>query len=123
MRPRHYTAENFDPPGRLSPVTVASMRPRHYTAENSHELRQSDVRGLAASMRPRHYTAENGLGRGRSVDDRGGFNEAAALHRGKRFAVGPRFAIPITGFNEAAALHRGKPELDLWEALPDSLLQ
>ena len=83
MRPRHYTAENKD--GDLSEASCydASMRPRHYTAENFDQvvlLRHF----LAASMRPRHYTAEN---RDATVVDAArleGFNEAAALHRGKR---------------------------------------
>ena len=62
MRPRHYTAENEAYPRRLEYEQVASMRPRHYTAENSASGRRFS-RGCA------------------------GFNEAAALHRGKRGAA------------------------------------
>ena len=36
-------------------------------------------------MRPRHYTAENGKRRRSEKPGPQGFNEAAALHRGKRF--------------------------------------
>ena len=38
----------------------------------------------SASMRPRHYTAENGRCRGPDSCRQASFNEAAALHRGKR---------------------------------------
>ena len=84
MRPRHYTAENawaapkpdFDP--------AASMRPRHYTAENSGKVeRTPGPTAYLASMRPRHYTAENDLVRAVHAMVEAGFNEAAALHRGK----------------------------------------
>ena len=35
-------------------------------------------------MRPRHYTAENGRRMRGAARDQSRFNEAAALHRGKR---------------------------------------
>ena len=60
-----------------------------------------------ASMRPRHYTAENSRMRCRRSPTSTGFNEAAALHRGKPPFM-PAFGSPLTCFNEAAALHRGK---------------
>ena len=40
-------------------------------------------------MRPRHYTAENALTAAWQQRKRAGFNEAAALHRGKRPSAVP----------------------------------
>ena len=40
-----------------------------------------------ASMRPRHYTAENVSTSAPHVGLSGGFNEAAALHRGKHLEI------------------------------------
>ena len=66
-------------------------------------------------MRPRHYAAENLVARGRCL--RGsiaiGFNEAAALRRGKQGepVAGGSSAESRSGFNEAAALRRGKRDL------------
>ena len=59
MRPRHYTAENEKPDTASSTLPEASMRPRHYTAEN--QCSSSPPKPLPSC-----------------------FNEAAALHRGKR---------------------------------------
>ena len=62
----------------------ASMRPRHYTAENVlRVVAFAFVEGVA-SMRPRHYTAENYLAIYKRHGSFFSFNEAAALHRGKR---------------------------------------
>ncbi len=58
-------------------------------------------------MRPRLFTAENEPQNCSRKQVFTCFNEAAALHRGKRqhILVPPD---PAAGFNEAAALHRGK---------------
>ena len=58
------------------------MRPRHYTAENREAAERTATAGKA-SMRPRHYTAENAHELALPVAQPSGFNEAAALHRGK----------------------------------------
>ena len=58
-------------------------------------------------MRPRHYTAENMCTWRSCSPAMPRFNEAAALHRGKRAVARIRLRSRF-GFNEAAALHRGK---------------
>ena len=92
MRPRHYTAENNTALPALSIASGASMRPRHYTAENE-LLGAIEAADIPASMRPRHYTAENAVTH--QLDDRPslGFNEAAALHRGKHDDASYRAAL------------------------------
>ena len=76
-----------------------------------------------ASMRPRHYTAENRQSRS-SVRIRCiSFNEAAALHRGKRPPKRAGRSATTPSFNEAAALHRGKPSRGDTASFMMSLLQ
>ena len=121
MRPRHYTAENILNAIHRRFEAEASMRPRHYTAENRsrHHPHRDEPH---ASMRPRHYTAENGGRIRRSCRLSSRFNEAAALHRGKR----TNRALSGTEwrrFNEAAALHRGKLTITQIRILPHSMLQ
>ena len=61
------------------------MRPRHYAAENNVSPLLVRITRLA-SMRPRHYAAENHCVRESAQCLKRGFNEAAALRRGKRVA-------------------------------------
>ena len=63
-------------------------------------------------MRPRHYTAENPSRALAAHHLPHGFNEAAALHRGKP-GHASTFMGANTSFNEAAALHRGKPMMEI----------
>ncbi len=107
MRPRLFTAENIVDDGGFRWLGEASMRPRLFTAEN---LRARGLQGTApsASMRPRLFTAENGEAEAEEQAREWGFNEAAALHRGKP-ALRRTTCRALHRFNEAAALHRGKP--------------
>ena len=83
MRPRLFTAENLV----LAQIELvdglASMRPRLFTAENPAGGQTATARGHA-SMRPRLFTAENAGDLDRQQEESRCFNEAAALHRGKR---------------------------------------
>ena len=85
------------------------MRPRHYTAENV-GIARGRIVVLPASMRPRHYTAENAASLAGADAAASGFNEAAALHRGKPVRRSATGGGCTWRFNEAAALHRGKPD-------------
>ena len=116
MRPRHYTAGNrwrcrarrprrscFNEAaalhrGKLRALVDddvarfhASMRPRHYTAGNVVWRVERRHGNAHASMRPRHHTAGNLRHPRSSESTTVGFNEAAALHRGKHCQrPGPR---------------------------------
>ena len=61
------------------------MRPPHYTGENKSFTRH-DVVVHKASMRPPHYTGENVKAVMNMIVADDGFNEAPALHGGKRQA-------------------------------------
>ena len=86
MRPRLITAENDLDDDAPDVKLGASMRPRLITAENPADPLR-DAEPDVASMRPRLITAENLFSARASLYSLGGFNEAAAHHRGELDAV------------------------------------
>ncbi len=93
----------------------ASMRPQLFTAENAGGAGECEARSLA-SMRPQLFTAENMSAARSRTSNYKCFNEAAALHCGKRGRTRPRQSVRhrasmrpqlFTAENDALALCKG----------------
>jgi len=96
MRPRLFAAENKLDELARSVAGLASMRPRLFAAENGDCVVVLPVL-YAASMRPRLFAAENETWADIRAEREAGFNEAAALRRGKprRVAASISFIVPL----------------------------
>ena len=85
MRPPEFTGGNAREGGRdRRQGHGASMRPPEFTGGNGLDLSGSRAPGSLASMRPPEFTGGNALVIDASrTSTRGGFNEAAGIHRRK----------------------------------------